>query len=166
MKATGPDLERLGQIRLRPAGDSDLEFLYRVYAGTREEELALLPWTGGQREDFLRVQFRAQHDHYHQYYPGTSFDVIERDGTAIGRLYVDRREKEICVVDIALLPEARGAGIGGALMQTILDEARAAGKPVRIHVECNNPAMRLYDRLGFRKVEDRGLFWLMEWRAK
>ena len=84
----------------------------------------------------------------------------------IGRLYIDRSEDEIRLIDIALLPEHRGKGIGGSLMRQTLDEARLAGKPVRIHVEHNNPARRLYDRLGFRPVEDQGVYDLLEWRPE
>ncbi len=87
------------------------------------------------------------------------------EGEPIGRLYLDRRPGELRIIDIALLSEQRGAGIGGALMQTVLDEAALLGKPVRIHVEKNNPAMHLYDRIGFRQVEDQGVYWLMEWTA-
>lgn len=81
----------------------------------------------------------------------------------IGRLYVDRRADEIRVVDIALLPEHRRQGIGSALLENILAEAAAAHKPVRIHVEKFNPALRLYQRLGFHQVRDTGVYFLMEW---
>lgn len=79
------------------------------------------------------------------------------------RLYVDRTDKEILLIDIALLPEHRGAGIGGRLLNDLLSEAAAEHKPVRIHVEHKNPARRLYERLGFRKIEDKGVYYLMEW---
>ena len=70
------------------------------------------------------------------------------------------------MIDIALLTEHRSAGIGGQIMEEVLDEAAAAGKPVRIHVEQNNPAMRLYNRLGFRKIGNTGIYDLMEWTAQ
>ena len=150
-------------VTFRPIRDEDHEFLYSVYASTREEELAVVDWSAEQKEQFLRMQFDLQHKSYQENYPGASFDVILLDDVQIGRLYVDRRDDEIRVVDIALLPQSRGAGIGGQIMTDILNEARAAGKVVRIHVEYNNPAMRLYDRLGFRKIEDVGVYYLMEW---
>ena len=67
--------------------------------------------------------------------------------------------------DIALLPEHRGAGIGGRLLQDLLTEAAASGKRVSIHVERFNPAMRLYERLGFTKQEEVGVYFRMEWSA-
>ena len=86
------------------------------------------------------------------------------DGEPAGRLYVDRRADEIRLIDIALMPAFRRRGIGGELLKRVLDQGREAGLPVQIHVEHNNPAMRLYDRLGFRRVEDQGVYWLMRWQ--
>jgi len=64
------------------------------------------------------------------------------------------------------LPDHRGAGIGGAILRSLLAEAAAAGKPVRIHVERLNPARRLYERLGFLPVADKGVYVMMEWRVR
>ncbi len=154
----------LNGIRLRPEERDDLPFVFRVYAGTRTEELALTDWTESQKEDFLRMQFEAQYRHYHEHFPDAAYQIIEKKRQPIGRLYLDRGPDELRVIDIALLPEQRGAGIGGVLTQQILDEAALLAKPVRIHVERNNPAMHLYDRLGFQRVEDQGVYWFMEWR--
>ncbi len=151
---------------LRPETDADREFLERLYASTREEELAPVPWTPEEKRAFLAWQFEAQRRHYRQYYPEASFDVIERGGCAVGRLYVDRREEELRIVDIALLPEARGRGIGTRLVTELLEEAAEGGRVVTIHVELANPALRLYQRLGFRPVEERGVYLLMEWSAR
>lgn len=143
----------------------DHEFLYRVYASTRQEELATVPWTAEQKEVFLRSQFSLQHQHYQKYYADAAFDVILCAGEPAGRLYVFRSPGEIRIVDIALLPEHRGAGIGGRLLQDLLTEAAASGKRVSIHVERFNPAMRLYERLGFTKQEEVGVYFRMEWSA-
>ena len=127
--------------------------------------MALLDWSDEQKSDFLAMQFNAQHSFYMQQFKQASFDVIEHKGDTIGRLYVDRRPCEIRIIDIALMPESRGKGIGGAIMQTLLDEAAGENKSVTIHVEHNNPALHLYRRLGFRHVSDEGVYYLMEWRA-
>jgi len=152
-------------ITLRPIRDDDLELLFRVYASTREEELAPVPWTAEQKADFLRMQAAAQHAYYQENYKGADWLVIERDGVPAGRLYVHRREKEIRLVDISLLPEHRNAGIGSDILVELIAEAAAAGKPLRIHVERFNPALRLYERLGFQQIEDRGVYLFMEWRG-
>jgi ribosomal protein S18 acetylase RimI-like enzyme len=93
-----------------------------------------------------------------------AFDVILVGGQPAGRLYLHRRDDEIRIMDIALLPEYCDRGIGTTLLHGLLSEAAAAGKPLRIHVERFNPALRLYERLGFRQIDDRGVYLFMEWR--
>jgi ribosomal protein S18 acetylase RimI-like enzyme len=77
---------------------------------------------------------------------------------------VHRGESEIRIVDIALLPDYRGNGIGTALLRDLFSEADAAGKTVTIHVERFNPALRLYERLGFSVAEDKGVYLFLERR--
>jgi GNAT superfamily N-acetyltransferase len=151
------------RVALRPAGEGDLELLFRVYAGTRTEELALTSWDEPTKAAFLRQQFEAQHAYYHANYTDTSWDVVLLDGEPAGRLYVARWPEEIRIVDIALLPEYRGLGAGTYLVSRLMEEGRRSGRPVSIHVERFNPALRLYLRLGFAQVEDRGVYLLMEW---
>ena len=149
-------------VTFRSIREEDREFLYLVYASTREEELALVAWSAEQKEQFLRMQFNAQHKYYQENYAGASFEVILLGSAPIGRLYVDRRDNEIRVVDIALLRQHRGTGIGGGIMQDLLSEAESNGVPVSIHVERNNPVMRLYERLGFRKISETAVYFLMQ----
>jgi ribosomal protein S18 acetylase RimI-like enzyme len=150
-------------ISLRPEAPKDADFLFRLYASTRAEEMNLVPWDETQKEAFLRMQFQAQSVHYRRYYPDASYDVILREGNAVGRLYVHRTEYAILLIDIALLPEHRGSGIGSRLLNEILSQASTLGRRVQIHVERNNPALRLYTRLGFRIAEDKGVYYFMEW---
>jgi ribosomal protein S18 acetylase RimI-like enzyme len=109
------------------------------------------------------MQFAAQAQYYREHYPNTSFDVIVLDGRPVGRLYVARWTGEIRIVDIALLPEFCNRGIGTRVLRDLQVEAAAAGKPLRIHVERFNPALRLYERLGFRQLEDKGVYLFLEW---
>jgi GNAT superfamily N-acetyltransferase len=153
-------------IVYRPKSDADRPFLRYVYGTTRAGEMDLVQWTPEQKAEFLDMQFTAQWSHYEQYYPDCAFLVIERDGQPIGRIYIDRTPEEICLVDIVLLPEVRGAGLGSQLVHEILDEAQAAGKQVTIHVEHFNPAMHLYQRLGFEKIEETGVYYLMRWSPR
>lgn len=83
------------------------------------------------------------------------------DGANAGRLYVHRSHGLLHIIDIALLPKMRGRGIGTRILNDLLTEAGAAGSSVRIYVENFNPARRLYERLGFRAIEERGLHLLM-----
>jgi ribosomal protein S18 acetylase RimI-like enzyme len=150
-------------ISLRPITPEDDSFLAGLYLSARADELAQTGWSDDDKALFCRRQFDAQTAHYSANYLGASFQVIERDGKPIGRLYVARWEREIRIIDITLLPEFRDAGIGTRLLRELQDEARAAGKSLTIHVERFNPALRLYERLGFQMVEDKGVYLLMEW---
>jgi GNAT superfamily N-acetyltransferase len=149
-------------VALRPVEPGDEQLLFRVYASGRAEELAVVPWDEEQKEAFLRAQFDAQARWYREHYGAASFDVVLVDGEPCGRLYVHRGAAEIRIVDIALLPERRGGGVGTALLSDLLAEADATGKPVTIHVERLNPALRLYERLGFSVAEDKGVYLLLE----
>ena len=150
--------------KLRPAASADREFLFRVYASTRDLELAVTGWPENVKSAFLQSQFDAQDRHYRAIYPGASFDVIVVDGHDSGRLYVHRTATALHVIDIALLAEFRGRGIGSMIMRTLLEESAERRIPVSIHVEHTNPARRLYERLGFRRVEDQGVYILMVWQ--
>jgi len=155
----------MGAIQLRPITETDEPFLSALYASTRTEELAPVPWTEEQKRAFLEMQFRAQSLHYSTHYRSASFMIIENDGQPIGRLIVDRRPEYIHVIDISLMPDHRGRGIGTMFLRELLTEAQASSKSVSIHVEHFNPAMRLYERLGFRHIDNNGVYHRMEWRA-
>ncbi|MGH1541828.1 MAG: GNAT family N-acetyltransferase [Arenicella sp.] len=153
-------------LTFRPITDSDRDFLFTLYASTRADEMALVPWSQEQKTEFLEMQFHAQHTFYQEQFGDAEFNLILNGTTTIGRLYVDRRDKEIRIIDIALLPDHRRQGFGKQLLQNLLDEAADSKKPVTIHVEKNNPAMSLYQRLGFEITEDQGVYNLMSWQAK
>jgi ribosomal protein S18 acetylase RimI-like enzyme len=163
MTVTAP---AISTVALRPATDADRDFLLALYASTRDEELSQVAWPEGQREAFVQMQFDLQDQQYRGNNPDGSFDVVEVDGQRAGRLYVDRRDDDIRIVDVALLPAFRGSGIGRRLISEVLDEARASGRTVSIHVEVHNRAARLYERLGFVAVSERGVYRLMEWSAE
>ncbi len=150
-------------ITFRPITDDDMPFLQELYGTTREDELALVDWTQIEKDNFVAFQFNAQHTYYQENYRDAEFSIILLDGQPGGRVYVDRREDEHRIVDIALMPDQRGQGTGGRIMKDLLDEAADAGKIVRIHVEHDNPAMHLYERLGFKKIGDTEVYFLMEW---
>jgi ribosomal protein S18 acetylase RimI-like enzyme len=152
-------------ITYRPTRDDDRDFLAALYASTREEELKLVPWSDEQKAWFVEMQFRAQTQHYDREFDRSGFFIIEQDGTAIGRLYREEQGDTIYIIDIALVPSVRGQGIGTVLLQEILDEAAAAGKGVTIHVEHFNPARHLYDRLGFKELQQDGVYHLMRWES-
>lgn len=158
-----PLLTSRGSVHLRPATDDDREFLMGLYGSVRAEELAMVSWEKGQQEAFVQMQFDAQDAEYHRNNPNGSFDVIELQGRPVGRLYVDRRPTEIRIIDISLVPQARGAGIGSDLLAELMQEATSSGRMLTIHVEIGNRAGTLYTRLGFVEVARRGPYRRMQW---
>jgi ribosomal protein S18 acetylase RimI-like enzyme len=151
-------------ITLDPVCSSDEAFLYQTYASTRAEEVALTGWSAEKQEEFLHMQYEAQSRSYLVQTPEAKYFVIRCDGIAAGRLIVERTADEIHVIDIALIPDFRRRGIGSALMRTMIQEAEQDAKAVRLFVEQFNPALRWYERLGFRVVSAGPIYFEMVWR--
>lgn len=149
----------------RPSTPADDEFLYRLYSSTREDEMALWGAPADQQAAFLRMQFDAQRAHYGRHFALADHAIITINGQPVGRILVDRSRDEIRLVDIAILTEHRGSGIGSVLLQELIDESSATGKPVRVHAFKPSRAVGFYERLGFGRTGDEGAYWAMEWDA-
>jgi ribosomal protein S18 acetylase RimI-like enzyme len=147
---------------LRPAEPSDRPFLLEVYTSTRADELAQVPWADDAKRAFLEQQFTAQDTDYRRNWPDASYQVIVVDGKPAGRLYVDRADREIHILDIALLPAFRNRGVGSRLLRSLADEGDASGRLLSIYVERLNPARALYGRLGFGEGEQGPVYIRME----
>lgn len=152
-------------VTLRPVGAGDEDFLYHVYASTRTDEMALVDWSAEQKEAFLHMQLNAQTTHYRAYYPHAEYQIIQRDDSIpLGRLIVDQANNSILIVDIALLPEYRNAGIGTTIIRQLMIEAARANLPIILRVEFFNPALKLYSRLGFVKTREITIYHEMIWK--
>lgn len=152
-------------LQTTPLGPNDEAFLFEVYASTRRAEMAAWGWAPAQQDAFLRMQFMAQHRAYAAQYPDADQRIIQYNGQRAGRILVARLDQEILLVDIALLPEFRQRGLGTALIKELQAEAAAAGKTLRLHVLKDNPAYRLYQRLGFVVTADNGMHYGMAWHV-
>jgi ribosomal protein S18 acetylase RimI-like enzyme len=148
-------------VELRPATPDDRDLLLSLYAGTRDEELAPVPWTDDEKAAFVAMQYDSQDAAYRGAYPRGDFLVVECDGLPAGRLYFAELAAELRLIDVILAPPQRGRGIGTALMNSLIARADAVDKPVTLHVEPWNPAKNLYERLGFETVELRGIYEFM-----
>jgi ribosomal protein S18 acetylase RimI-like enzyme len=142
-------------VSLREATADDEPFLLEVYASTRMEELDGVGWDDDQKRAFITMQFHARE----RSYPRVDSRIILLNGKPVGRLLVDRNEAEILLRDIALFAEYRNAGIGSRLIKNLMKE----GKPIRLHVVATSPAVRLYERLGFRRTGDEAPYLEMKW---
>jgi ribosomal protein S18 acetylase RimI-like enzyme len=150
-------------LALRSVRSEDEDFLFRLYASTRQEEISAWGWDAGQQEAFLRMQFRAQRHGYAADYPESDYQVILADDEPVGRLIVNRTKKEVRLVDIAVLPEYRNRGLGAALINDLMAECQASRKPLRLQVAKGNRAARLYERLGFLTTGEDDVYWHMWW---
>ncbi len=155
-----------GTVCLRAAQREDEAFLLQVYASTRAEEMALVPWTNEQKVAFLRLQFQAQRSGYQASFPAAQNWIITRGERPVGRMIVQDGDGEILLIDIALLPEYRGQGMGTALITGLMAQAAGQHKTLRLHVETFNPALKLYERLGFVKTGEMGVYQEMTWRSE
>lgn len=150
-------------ITLRAVSEADEPFLFELYAGTRREELAPWNWPEAQVAAFLEMQFRAQRLSYADAFPGAEHNLVLEEGRPIGRLLVWRGPTAVHLVDLSLLPAARGRGTGSLLLRQLMQECAAAGMPLQLQVLTSNPARRLYLRLGFRRVGGDSMYDHMEW---
>ncbi len=151
-------------ITLRPVQPDDEAFLFDLYAGTRREEMAAWGLDEVMLAQILRMQFAGQQGAYRAQFPEADHHIILRHERPIGRLLVDRTGAEMLLVDVALVAEARGSGIGTRLLRALQAEAAEKGVPLRLKVVLTNPARRLYQRLGFVGLDDDGVYEQMEWR--
>lgn len=149
-------------VSLREESPADKDLLADLYASTREEELCHVPWDEAKKRAFLREQFELQWDHYRRHYPRAEWLLLQRGGLAMGRLYADTGRLEVRLMDVALQAEYRNRGIGTAIVSSLLRYADDLRLPVTLHVEPFNPALRLYQRLGFATRETRGIYLFME----
>ncbi|WP_207459228.1 GNAT family N-acetyltransferase [Azospirillum sp. SYSU D00513] len=164
LPAVPPDLAARG-VTLRHRSKADTEFVRDVYVAYRWEEVKAAGWPQEMALAFLHDQFRLQSVHYDTHYPGAAWGIVEVEGQPAGRLYLQMDSGgDLRIIDIAFMPPYRNRGFGGGLIAAVQDHARATGAAkVSIHVERQNPALRLYRRLGFQPVQEGDVYFLLEW---
>ncbi len=152
------------KVNLRTVSFADEQFLFRLYASTRADELGAVFWSEEQLEAFLKMQFALQQHAHAAQHPQAEHQIILFDDVAAGAIRVNRTADEIHLVDIALLPEYRNAGIGSSLLKELLAEGERSGRTVSLQVLKTNRAIKLYERMGFSVAAEDGAYLRMEWR--
>jgi len=158
-----PTLESANPITLRPATPADGAFELALYAATRWDELKLVDWSDAQKQSCFKMQFTVRQQQYCRVYPEAIARIILRDSEPIGRLLVAQEERYLVLIDIAVLPSHQNSGVGTKLVQSLLEEAAATGKSVRLQVLATSPAVRMYQRLGFAATDEGGTYVEMKW---
>jgi ribosomal protein S18 acetylase RimI-like enzyme len=149
-------------IALRTAVGKDDSFIEEVYGSTRQGELNLTNWAEQQKKAFIIMQSMAQLAEYKINYPGALYEIIIYKKLLAGRFYTWENENEIRVIDITLLPKFRGKGIGTFLLKELIKKSISVQKKISLHVEPFNPALQLYQRLGFVYIKNNGRHYYME----
>ncbi len=151
-------------VEFRVINDADQEFLYHLYASTRAEEMAQVDWTDDEREAFLRGQYKAQKASYEMTFLNAVHRIIHVGDTDAGRMIVDRQDDCLRLIDLSLMPFWRRRGIGTGILQSLMQEADGGKVPMRLHVLTESPALKLYVRMGFKRIAARNQRYEMEWR--
>lgn len=145
-------------LRLRPATLEDREFLRAVFISTRIDEFSRSGWGEAEILALLASQFDMQDSYYRRHYPGARFDIVTKANVAVGRLYHHTGADELRIIDIALLPAFRGAGIGSQIMRAMVTQAAKNGLTATLYVETVNPVKAFYQRLGFIETGKNGIY--------
>ncbi len=154
------------RISIREARADDTMFFEKLYFLTRRGEFAQIGWDDDQLTPFLKMQFDLQTRAYAMQYPKAETFTIESGGAKVGRLITNDEAGEIRLVDIAVLPESRGLGVGSFVIKKLQTEAAKIEKPVTLQVlKTNLPALRLYEKLGFAVNGENDLYLMMRWQG-
>lgn len=152
----------LVEINFKSITEEDIDFLYKVYREARIDEMGINLWPENEREDFFKSQFVMQHNSYMKGYVNPAFDIILLDNVKVGRLYVERTDYEIRIIDIALLKEYRSRGIGNLILKELIRESEEKKIPLTLHVEYYNFAKEWYEKLGFKQEGESGVYIFMK----
>lgn len=145
-----PGPRRAGAVSFRAETPADHDLIRRAHVAHRAVLFAGFGWSADALARLCDQQHRLQETHIAAHHPGADRRMIVAGGRVVGRLCLDATAAPWRIVDIALLPEAQGGGIGTAALRLVFAEAAAAGVAVDLHVALDNPrAEALYRREGF-----------------
>lgn len=144
-----------------PAGVKDLAFEFEVFVSVRLAEMARLAdpeqpadpagfLREAELEALLRRQFEAQREAIRECFPGARHEIVLYGDSPIGRMVTEETASAVRLIDLALIKPYRGLGIGSRLVRGLKRHAGQAGKPVKLTLQPDHPALRLFLRQGFK----------------
>lgn len=150
-------------LGLRLATPADQPFIASLFHSTREAF-----YIAEQEEEYVRMvidhQLELQTEGYGAQSPDSMSFIIEKQGTAIGRLVLDFGKNIAHIKDIALIREARNLGYGKSVIQAVQYTAQKQSLPVGLTVDAQNPALKkFYQDLGFKTEESNPTHEFMVW---
>jgi broad specificity phosphatase PhoE/L-amino acid N-acyltransferase YncA len=145
-----------GAIVRRPATDADRAFAQRThhlaYRDVVERQFGA--WVDAQQDRFFALGWAAM-----------PHEIVMSDGVPCGYVCVEDRATDVHVRELVLAPDYQGRGIGSAVLESVLQRARARRVPVRLATHHANRAANLYQRMGFRQIGSTDTHHLFEWSA-
>jgi ribosomal protein S18 acetylase RimI-like enzyme len=155
----------LPQFDWKSPADTDQPFLMQLYASTRDD-LRGIDGDCAMVASLIAMQRRFQEAGWREHFPAAQQRLIALRGAPIGRLVIDNGPRELRLVDISLLPQARGQGHGSAIVRALQRCAADAGLQLALTVKSDNGrARRLYRALGFEPRSADALSEQLVWRA-
>lgn len=131
-------------LRTRPAAPSDLNWLIQLRIATMSEHIE----NSGTKLSYADHQARVQQDYHF-------IQIVLLKEQPIGMYKVVCSSLPWQLVQFQIAPAHQGLGFGNELLQSIMQQADAADALLHLSVLKVNPAKRLYERLGFRIIEDQ-----------
>jgi ribosomal protein S18 acetylase RimI-like enzyme len=153
------------KLSLRPAQMGDDEFLFQLFVERNTARFAPLGWSDTQLRSMLQMQYRARVAGYAQQFANLErFVICIADQQPIGEVLLYRTNQEMRIVDICISDEYREQGIGTQVLSELQREAATTGSAITLSVDHENPARKLYERLGFFETGCNALQAEMRWQ--
>jgi ribosomal protein S18 acetylase RimI-like enzyme len=128
---------------LRPAEAADHEFLQTLIREAFSELVVQQygPWNDAEQRRRLSEKLRC-----------VAYRIVELDGSRVGAIASTVNADHVFLDDLVILPARQRRGLGAALLRAELAQARALGKPLRLHVPLMSRAVTFYERHGFVEI--------------
>ena len=134
------------KFSLRPAADADRDALFALHCLTIRDAVEA---TWGWDRTF-------QENHFRERWDPTNRQILMIEGEIAGMVQIDHFPDRHKLALIEIHPAYQNQGIGSSLIQAAIAAAHAQNLPLTLHVlKANYAAKRLYERLGFRRIEER-----------
>ncbi len=128
-------------VKYRQARDSDIKFLLNLRRNTMDEHLQKVGGCTDEQSHLNRVLYR---------FDAAKIVLIENSAAGLLKSYCN--ESGWVIVQVQVLPEYQGRGLGSKMVKGVLEQARSDDQSVSLSVLKGNPAKELYSRLGFTVV--------------
>ena len=149
------------KITYRPEIPDDASFLRTLIIETLAEQLAAWSWPEYMRETLLETQYQVQRQGFRG--SGDVSAIVLDDDTPVGWYVTAESADAIRLINIMVLARHRGRGIGSTVLSMLLAAAEAARKPLQLSVVTHNErALRLYERLGFQRIDGDEVHHILE----